>query len=293
MTQHQALARRMWHQLEPVHASLYFAPQAFEEAAALGYDVESRWPSYFAWRAAPLGAVGRELVTATFYSFSPRTIAEYVPAVWATAAPDKVAAARLRAVDRTFRALLGDRVGGPDIAEAAALAKEAAEAAPLAARPLAAANRDLGWSDEPHLALWQATTVLREQRGDSHLAALLTAGLDPCEALVSFAGVGAAPKENFDGRGWTAEEWSAAAGRLVERGWLDADGNATEHGRQGRDAIERQTDELAAAPWRALGAERAERLAELIHPLLAAVFEAGMLPAQSTLGIAAVQVAYA
>ncbi|MGO4757329.1 hypothetical protein AB4212_53470, partial [Streptomyces sp. 2MCAF27] len=228
MTQYQALARRMWHQLEPVHASLYFAPQAYEEAAALGYDVESRWPSYFAWRAAPLGAVGPELVTAAFYSFSPRTIAEYVPAVWSTAAPEAVVAARLRAVDRTFRALLGDRVGGQDIAEAAALAKEAAEAAPLAARPLAAANRDLGWSDEPHLALWQATMVLREQRGDGHLAALLTAGLDPCEALVSFAGVGAAPKENFDGRGWTAEEWSAAAGRRAERGWLDADGNATE-----------------------------------------------------------------
>ncbi|MFD8386043.1 hypothetical protein ACFV2X_47330 [Streptomyces sp. NPDC059679] len=293
MTQYQALARRMWHQLEPVHASLYFAPQAYEEAAALGYDVESRWPSYFAWRAAPLGAVGPELVTATFYSFSPRTIAEYIPAVWATAAPDAVVAARLRAVDRTFRALLGDRVGGQDIAEAAALAKEAAGAAPLGARPLGAANRGLGWSDEPHLALWQAITVLREHRGDGHLAALLTAGLDPCEALVSFAGVGAAPKENFDGRGWTAEEWSAAARRLAERGWLDADGNATERGRQGRDAIERQTDELAAAPWRALGAERAERLAELVHPLLAAVFEAGMLPAQSTLGIAAVQVAYA
>ncbi|MES4904797.1 MULTISPECIES: hypothetical protein [unclassified Streptomyces] len=293
MTQYQALARRMWHQLEPVHASLYFAPQAYEEAAALGYDVKSRWPSYFAWRAAPLGAVGPELVTATFYSFSPRTIAEYVPAVWSTATPEAVVAARLRAVDRTFRALLGDRVGGQDIAEAAALAKGAAEAAPLAARPLAAANRDLGWSDEPHLALWQAITVLREHRGDGHLAALLTAGLDPCEALVSFAGVGAAPKENFDGRGWTAAEWSAAAGRLAERGWLDADGNATERGRQGRDAIERQTDELAAAPWRALGAERAERLAELVHPLLAAVFETGMLPAQSTLGIASVQVAYA
>ncbi|MET8181643.1 hypothetical protein [Streptomyces sp. NPDC005336] len=50
MTEYRALARRTWHQLEPIHASLYFAPQAFEGAGALGYDVASRRPSYFAWR---------------------------------------------------------------------------------------------------------------------------------------------------------------------------------------------------------------------------------------------------
>jgi hypothetical protein len=57
MSEFSTLARRMWHQIEPVHAALYFAPEPFDEARALGYDVESRWPSYFARRAAPLGAV--------------------------------------------------------------------------------------------------------------------------------------------------------------------------------------------------------------------------------------------
>ncbi|MBL1095774.1 hypothetical protein JK363_03570 [Streptomyces sp. 205] len=282
----------MWHQLEPIHASLYFAPRAFEEAAALGYDTQSRWPSYFAWRTAPLGHAGPALVSATYYSFSPATIAEYVPAIWSTATPAEVLAARLRAVDRTFRELLGDRIGGEGIAEAAALATEAAEHATLAARPLAAANRDLGWSEEPHLALWQATTVLREHRGDGHLAALLTAGLDPCEALVSFAAIDAAPKSHFASRGWTDEEWEAARDRLAGRGWLDAEGKATARGQEGRDAVERLTDELAAEPWRVLGPERAARLAELTGPLLGGVFASGMLPAQSTLGIATVQVAY-
>jgi hypothetical protein len=49
------LARRMWHQLEPVHAVFWYAPEVFAEAAALGYEVKTRWPSYFAWRLAPLG----------------------------------------------------------------------------------------------------------------------------------------------------------------------------------------------------------------------------------------------
>ncbi|MFF5207873.1 hypothetical protein [Streptosporangium sp. NPDC000396] len=289
MSEYSGLARRMWHQLEPVHSVIYFAPQAFEEAAALGYDVKSRWPSYFAWRTAPLGPAGPNLVAATYYSFSPKMIAEYVPAIWATAEPEKVLPARLRAMDRTYRALLGDRVESPDVAEAAALARQAAESVTVAGRPLAAAVLDLPWPEEPHLAMWQAFAVLREHRGDGHLAALLAAGLDPCEALVSFAAIGAAPVANFAGRGWTEDEWASAQDRLASRGLVDADGHATEAGRRVRDSVERMTDELAAEPWRALGAEKAERLAQLNLPFLGAVFESGVLPMQSTLGIGTVQ----
>lgn len=65
------MVRRMWQLLEPIHATLYYAVEVFEQAAGLGYAVDPRWPSYFAWRAAPLGAAGPELVAATFYSFAP------------------------------------------------------------------------------------------------------------------------------------------------------------------------------------------------------------------------------
>ena len=67
--------RQMWHLLEPLHAVVYYAPEAFEEAAALGLAVDERWPSYFVWRAAPLGPVGAERVAAAFYSFSPEMVA--------------------------------------------------------------------------------------------------------------------------------------------------------------------------------------------------------------------------
>jgi hypothetical protein len=232
-----------------------------------------------------LGAPGPELVSAVCYSFSPRFVAQYIPAAWHVVGSVEMLRARSRAVDRMYRALLGDRIAGPELTEAAAIARAAAEAANTAGRPLAAANAELPWPDEPHVALWQAITILREQRGDGHVAALLTAGLDPCEALVSFAAIGAAAAETFASRGWTGEEWDAARERLTARGWLDADGQATDRCREGRDAIERCTDELAADPWRSIGADQAERLAELSMPLLVAVLESGMLPSESTLGI--------
>ncbi|GAA3394818.1 SCO6745 family protein [Streptomyces roseoviridis] len=278
--------RRLWHLLEPLHALHYYAPEAFEEAAALGYDVEERWPSYFAWRAAALGPVGAERVASAFYSFSPDKVARHVPAVWRTAAPADVLAARLRAVDRTYRVHLGaDVLEGPALAEAAVLARRAAEAAGTAGRPLAAAHAELPWSDVPHLALWQAATLLREHRGDGHLAALMAAGLDPVESLVSFAAVGAAAEETFAGRGWSGEQWSAARDRLAARGLVHPDGTATDAGRALRAEVERRTDALAAGPWAALGPEATGRLAELLGgPWLAAV-GSGLLPSENTLGI--------
>ncbi|MFH9574436.1 hypothetical protein ACH4MG_28350 [Streptomyces sp. NPDC017454] len=277
--------RQMWHLLEPLHAVVYYAPQVFEEAESLGYDTGERWPSYFAWRAAPLGAPGCRRVTSAFYSFSPGMVAEHVPAAWETAAPDKVIEARTRGVDRAYGALIGERTGGPDIREAAALARRAAQAAPTEGRPLAAANAALPWPREPHLVLWQAATILREHRGDGHLAALLTAGLDPVEALVSFAAVGAAPAGVFASRGWSEHEWAAAGERLRSRGLLAADGTATEAGRALRAGVERRTDELAAAPWQALGAEDTARLAELLGPVWLDVLGSGLLPRETTLGI--------
>ncbi|WP_399895010.1 hypothetical protein ACGH7X_38460 [Streptomyces sp. BBFR51] len=277
--------RQMWHLLEPLHAVLYFAPQVFEEVESLGYDTGERWPSYFALRAAPLGAPGPRQVASAFYSFSPRTVAEHIPAAWDVAAPDKVIEARTRGIDLAYRALFGERTDGPDLAEAAALARRAAEAAPTEGRPLAAANAELPWPEEPHLVLWQAATILREHRGDGHLAALLAAGLDPVEALVSFAAVGAAPAAVFASRGWTEQEWSAAGERLFGRGLLNADHTATDEGRALRAEIERRTDELAAAPWRTLGDEGIARLAELLGPLWLEVLGSGMLPRETTLGI--------
>lgn len=282
-------ARRMWQQLEAAHALVYYAPEVFEEFAALGYDVATRWPSYFPLRSAPLGTAGPRQVAAAFYSFSPRMVAEHVPSGWSVASRDEVLAARIRGVDRAYRSLMGDLIGTPDFAEAARLVRRVAEAADTAGRPMAAANADLPWPDEPHLVFWQAVTIIREQRGDGHVTALLASGLDPCEALVSFAAIGAAPVETFQSRQWSEDAWAAAADRLRSRGWIDDDGKATELGAEGRDQVERLTDRLAAEPWKAIGDKGVDRLAKLNGPILSALLLSGLFPATNTIGIATVR----
>ncbi|GAA3302817.1 hypothetical protein GCM10020295_49670 [Streptomyces cinereospinus] len=194
-------------------------------------------------------------------------------------------AARERAVDRAYRTLFGDRVDSPGLAEAAALARRAAEAADTAGRPLAAANAALPWPDAPHLQLWHAATTLREHRGDGHLAALLVAGLGPAEARVSFAATGAASVERFASRGWSPGEWTAARDRLTARGLTHEDGTATEAGRALRRQVEHHTDRLAAAPWDALGPEATARLTELLGDYWVTVIGSGLLPSETALGI--------
>lgn len=277
--------RRMWHLLEPLHAVLYYAPEAFEEAASLGYGVEERWPSYFPFRAAPLGAVGVERTASAFYGFSPRMVAEHIEPAWKTATPKAVLEARDRAIDRTYRAIFGDRVDSPELAEAAALARRASGFANTAGRPLAAANAELPWPEPAHLQLWRAATILREHRGDGHLAALLIADLDPAESLVSFAAIGAASVERFESRGWSPDEWAAARDRLTARGLVHPDGTATEAGRSLRQQVERHTDRLAAAPWQFLGPSDTARLVDLLGEFWVTVLGSGLLPSETTLGI--------
>lgn len=277
--------RQLWHLLEPLHAVLYYAPAVFEEAAALGYDTEERWPSYFPYRAAPLGEIGAERVTSAFYSFSPRMVAEHIGPAWKIASAEALLQARVRGIDRAYRAILGDRTDSPELAEAAALARRVAEAADVAGRPLAAANAALEWPRAPHLQLWHAATILREHRGDGHIAALMVAGLDPVESLVSFAAIGAASVERFESRGWTPAQWTSARERLVGRGLIDADGTATEAGRELRRTVEEHTDQLATGPWQSLAQDEIDRLVELLGEFWVTVLSSGLLPSETTLGI--------
>jgi hypothetical protein len=273
----------MWRALEPYHAVTYFAPESRQETESLG--CRGGWASYFGLRAAPLGAVPIELVTATFYNFHPCLVSRALTGAWAATTPVELLAARFRAVDAALRRLLGDAIGSADLAEAAELAREAATAAPLAGRTLAAANAALEWPGEPHLVLWQAQTVLRESRGDGHVAALVAAGLDPCETLVAFAAEGRVQAEALrNRRGWSADEWRDAAGRLRRRGLLD-DGGLTDEGLRVRGWVEERTDLAAAPSWEALGAQRCERLGELMTPLVAAVVGRGGFALDNPMGL--------
>ncbi|WP_369213682.1 SCO6745 family protein [Streptomyces flavofungini] len=273
-------ARRCHNVLNALHSSHYFSPDVARELAGLG--ITDRSAVNFAVRAAALGAVGPGVVTAAFYNYKHELVAAHVPAIWRTATPDDVLAARLRGVDATLRRLLGeDAVTSPEMAEAARLALRATEACTRTARPLYAAHADLPVPEAPHLAYWHAATLLREHRGDGHTSVLLGAGLDGLEALVTHTatGKGTNPKWVFSTRGWDRDEWSAAEDRLRDRGILDAEGELTEAGVALRRDVEAETDRLDRAPYEHLGARGVERLTELATVFTGAALSAGAFPA--------------
>lgn len=274
-------AQAMWRLLEPYHAVTYFAPEAREELEAVG--LEGFWRGYFAARLAPLGAVDATTSIATLYVFAPSMVERAVPDVWARATPDEALGARLRGARR---ALDGVVEAGDAIGEAAELAERAASRCAAPDRPLASANLALGFVDDPVLRLWQAATVLREHRGDGHVATLRAAGVDPCGALVLHAATGVPETVHLrDNRGWTADEWRAAAGDLEARGWLDGGGTLTVAGADARRAIERDTDARAAAAYDALDVTELDRLAATLRAVVERIAQRGIVPYPNPMGV--------
>ncbi len=265
--------------LETLHALGYFAPEVEAEIAALG--VRKGRACYFASRSAAMGPVGPGTVTATFFVFNPSLVAKFVPDAWEAASAQDVLAARLRGIDAAYRRLLGDdAIAAPEIAEAAELTRLAVAGCTPAGRPLYAAHADLPWPDEPHLALWHGLTLLREYRGDGHIAANLSAGLTGLEALVTHTSTGkgfTVPAAKAT-RGWSDEQWQAAIDGLSDGGLMTTDGALTEDGVELRRAVEAATDELAAAPWDTLGEDGAARLFAIGRPLVKTALAAGAFP---------------
>jgi hypothetical protein len=273
----------LWALGEPYHALTYFADESRSAAAATG--LRGFWNGYFATRAAPLGPVGAEVVTATFYNFAPGFVARRVPGVWQVVDPAAALAARLAGVDAAVRRVLGEEwPGSAAAAETAGLLAAAAAAVDLPGRPLAAANAGLPVPPEPHLAVWQSLTTLREHRGDGHNAALLQRGISGVGAHVLAAAAGRTAREwLLRARGWDDVAWDAAADELAGRGWL-AGGELTAEGAAIVAAVESDTDRLALGPWRALGDARCDRLAELLGPVRRAVVAGGVWPEGNPIG---------
>jgi hypothetical protein len=270
------LARKMWRTLEPYHGMIYFSPAATEAYAELGVTGRS---GYFASRAAPMGAVPASVVIATFFNFNPALVHRAMDGVWDTTTPAAILEARLGAVDVALhQALEPEQLESAEMAEAAALARRAAEGLPIEGRPLFAGHAALPWPEHDHLVLWHAISLLREFRGDGHIAALVTAGLDGCEALVTHGGAGDVPSSILQtSRAWPDDEWGAALQRLRDRGLVEAESDAlTDAGRTLRAQIEVTTDQLAVAPWRALGVEACDRLRSLVRPFSKTIVASGV-----------------
>jgi hypothetical protein len=258
---------------------IYFVPETEQSLTAIG--LRPGRMCYFAGRAAPMGPVGPGTVAATFYNFSPEIVARHIPRAWTLASPDRVIVARFEAVDAALRRLLGDAATGPEVEELADLTRTAAAGCSPEGRPLYAAHADLDVPAEPHLALWHAISLLREHRGDGHIAALLRAGLDALAALITHTatGRGFTPSAAQATRGWSAEQWDRRVSELTDAGLLTDAGDLTDEGERLRAQVETDTDAMAAAPWRHLGPDGTARVVELGKGLSRRISEAGAFPA--------------
>ncbi len=272
------IARKTWRTAEPIHAMIYFVPEATEQYRSVG--VEHERAGYFASRAASLGEASAELVIATFYNFSPDAVRSAIPMTWLTAPPQELVNARLTAAGLALHRMLGTAADSDDVAEAAELARRAALVASerIEGRPLFAGHANLSWPSEPILVLWHAQTLLREFRGDGHIAALIADGVSGLEALVMHGATGEVPPSVLKStRQWSDKAWAAAADGLIEAGWLTDDHELTDLGRTHRLWVEDRTDELSLAPYRSLGEAGCTRLQELTRPLSKAIVESGAL----------------
>jgi hypothetical protein len=261
-------ARKTWRTVEPFHGMIYFVPEAAERYAALGLTGST---GYFASRAAAMGDVSAGVVVATFYNFNPALVASAIPAAWGLASPASVIEARLAAADAALRRIVPDAVDSPAVARAAELARRAAEVCGEHAegRPLFAAHAALEWPKADHLVLWQAQSLLREFRGDGHIAALVLEGLSGLQALVVHAASGDIPADMLRlTRGWSEAEWLDATETLREKGWLRPGPELTlsEQGAQRRQEMEDRTDRLAVLPYQVLGDDSCEELRTLVRP---------------------------
>jgi hypothetical protein len=261
-----SIARRMFDLVEPIGVIPYSAEEPNEAMFALGFT--NYWDTYFAGRAAPLGLVPAEVVDALFYNFAPGEVARHIPKVWRTTTPEAAIAARQMGCVKALRRILGDHVDSPAFARAAELLLKAATGAPYEGRPMYAALRAIPTPEDVVARLFHAASLLREYRGDGHIAALMIEGVGGLEAHVLFALDMGMPAENF-GRihHLPPAQLTTVVDGLHARDLIGDDGWLSKQGRDVRQRVEALTDTLAAKSYESLEPDELDELVASLEPL--------------------------
>jgi hypothetical protein len=259
-------ARRMFELVEPIGVIPYSADEPNEAMFALG--LSNYWDTYFAGRAAPLGDTPAEVVDALFYNFAPGEVARHIPKVWRTTTPEAAIAARRSGCAKALRRILADHVGSAPFARATELLLKAATSAPVEGRPMYAALRALPIPDDVVARMFHAASLLREHRGDGHIAALMVEGVGGLEAHVLLALDMGMPAAKF-GRihHLPAAQLAAVVDGMRARGLIGEDGWLSERGRAVKQRVEGLTDDLAAKPYESLQPDELDELMAALEPL--------------------------
>lgn len=267
------VSRRLRDAAEPLAANVYFAQEPRDAYAELG--VRSYGAGYFCSRSACMGRLPGETVAATFGVFDPALVTRSVAKGWSITNPDDLLDARLRGATAALRRVIGDRPAGAE--RAVELLRRAMGDAPLPGRPIFAGLRSLGWPGEPVGDLWRAADLVREHRGDGHVAAWVSAGVDAVEITLLTELWWGIPVGSFTPtRGWSATAIEAGLARLRERRLVDGDA-FTPEGEALRASIEDATDRAEQDVVDALG-DDADEVVAILEPLAAAVVASGGYP---------------
>ena len=254
-------ARRLGGALEPVIAQVYFSPECHDEYASLGFDASPGQTrdgvalpdgvAYFTSRGASLGQVPGQVVAAAFGVFNPEIVVPSVERGWKVTDAATLGAARDRGALAQLERLLGPRPEGAALVEAALV--RGAAAVRFEGRALTAGLLSLDDPDHPLGTIFRRGDVLREYRGDSHIAAWVAAGLTAIEiGLLTELYWGLSMRTYSRTRGWSSDQYDAATASLRKRGLITDDG-FTDEGRALRERIEVETDEQMAPVLDAIG----------------------------------------
>lgn len=265
-------ARRLRNLVEPLAAGVYFAPEAQQRYEALGLDY---FEGYFCSRGACLGKAPWSVICAAFGAFKPGVVKQAVTGGWSKTDPEPMLAARRDGATDQLNRLLGEP--GPDVKQATEILFSLTDGVDPSGRMLYSGLSALPEPETPMGRLWRAADLVREHRGDGHIAAWVSR-TDSCEiTLLTELTWGLQPGAYVFTRGWNQEEVDAARARLQERGLLDGEGQLTDAGRMFRAEIEHDTDLAEREVLDRLG-DRADELFSLIQPMAETIVENGGYP---------------
>ena len=265
-------ARQLGSVLEPLTGQVYFSPECHERYARLGFAPSPATnngvalpdgPAYFTSRGSVMGQVPGEVVAAAFGVFNPEAVVPAVAYGWTLTDAATICQARDDGAIAQLVRILGEAPEGID--RVVELLRRAVEPLRPEGKPLYAGLRSLAVPSTPLGEMWRLGDMLREYRGDAHVAAWTTAAVDATEiGLLTELYWGLPMRSYSRTRAWTTEQFDAAHERLQARGWVD-DTSLTPAGREAREAIEVATDAQMARAIDALGDDIGE-LVERLGP---------------------------
>ena len=187
-----------------------------------------------------MGQVPGEVIASAFGVFNPAVVVPAVTQGWAITDASTICDARTEGAIGAARPPARRIARGSG--RGARPAARAVEPLRPEGKPLFAGQRSLPLPDHPLGAVWRLGDMLREYRGDAHVAAWTSAGFDATEiGLLTEPYWGLPMRTYVRTRSWSDDDLDAAYERLTARALVD-DGQLTDRGRTEREAVEVATD---------------------------------------------------